>query len=164
MSGLLHPIPFLEPFEKWEIELMGPLSVTKREYWFIVVPVDYFIKFVKVSVLKSLMKQKVTRYLYEWIFTWFGTPIEIIFDNGPKFFNEVVENLLACLIVKHRFTTMYKFNTNGFVKRTNKTLCSMLAKKMRFMWIFVIRILRSTMLCGFTTPHIKLPHGIHLFI
>jgi len=28
---------------------------------------------------------------------------------------------------------------------------------------FMIRISKSTMLCGFTTPPTKLPQGIHLF-
>jgi len=40
-----------------------------------------------------------------------------------------VENLLAHPVVKHMFTTMYKPNINGLVERTNKTLCSMLAKE-----------------------------------
>jgi hypothetical protein len=108
---------------------MGPLPVTKREHWFIVVAIDYYIKFIEVCFLKSSVKQKVTWFLYEQIFTRFGTPNEIIFDNGPKFFSEVVENLLTCPIVKHRFTTMYKFNTNGMVEKTNRTLCSMVTKK-----------------------------------
>ncbi len=43
--------------------------------------------------------------------------------------SEVVENLLARLVVKHMFTTMYKPSTNGLVERTNRTLCSMLAKE-----------------------------------
>jgi hypothetical protein len=30
MSGPLHPIPPLGPFEKWGIDLMGPLPMTKR--------------------------------------------------------------------------------------------------------------------------------------
>jgi hypothetical protein len=46
-------------------------------------------------------------------------PLEIVSDNGPQFLSEVVENLLARLAVKHRFTTMYK----------PSTLCSMLAKE-----------------------------------
>ncbi len=45
--------------------------------------------------------------------------------------SEVVENLLTRLVVKHRFTTMYKPNTNGLIERTNRTLCSMLAKKVK---------------------------------
>ncbi len=40
-----------------------------------------------------------------------------------------MENLLARLAMKHRFTIMYKPNTNGLVERTSKTLCSMLAKE-----------------------------------
>ncbi len=40
-----------------------------------------------------------------------------------------MENLLARLALKHRFTTMYKPSTNGLVERTNRTLCSMLAKE-----------------------------------
>jgi hypothetical protein len=75
------------------------------------------------------VKHEITRFLYEQVFTRFGTPLEIVFDNDPQFLNEVVENLLARLAMKHRFTTMYKPNTNGLVKRTNKTLCSMLAKE-----------------------------------
>jgi hypothetical protein len=53
----------------------------------------------------------------------------IVSDNGPQFLNEVVENLVASFVVKHRFTTIYKLNINGLIERTNRTLCSMLTKK-----------------------------------
>jgi hypothetical protein len=86
-----------------------------------VVAIIYFTKFTEVHTLKFSMKQKVTRFLYEQIFIQFGTPLKIVSNNGPQFLNEVVKNLLARLVVKHRFTTMYKPNTNGLVKRTNKT-------------------------------------------
>jgi hypothetical protein len=32
MNGLLHPIPPLGIFEKWGIDLMGPLPVIKRKH------------------------------------------------------------------------------------------------------------------------------------
>jgi len=129
VSGPLHPIPPLGPFEKWGINLMAPLSMTKRGHRFVLVATDYLTKFAEVRALKSSVKHEITRFLYEQVFTRFGTPLEIVFDNDPQFLNEVVENLLARLAMKHRFTTMYKPNTNGLVKRTNKTLCSMLAKE-----------------------------------
>jgi transposase InsO family protein len=75
------------------------------------------------------VKQEVTQFLYERVFIRFGTPLEIVSDNGPQFLSEVVENMLARLAVKHMFTTMYKPNTNGLVEMTNRTLCSMLAKE-----------------------------------
>jgi transposase InsO family protein len=108
---------------------MGPLPMTRRGHRFIVVAIDYLTKFVEIRALKSSVKQEVTRFLYERVFIQFGTPLEIVSDNGPQFLNEVVENLLARLAVKHKFTTMYKLNTNGLVERTNRTLCSMLAKE-----------------------------------
>jgi len=103
--------------------------MTRRGHRFIVVVTDYLTKFAEVRALKSLVKQKVTRFLYERVFIRFKTPLEIVSNNGPQFLNEVVENLLARLAVKHMFITMYKPNINGLVERTNRTLCSMLAKK-----------------------------------
>jgi hypothetical protein len=91
MSGPLHPIPPLGPFEKWGINLMGPLPMTRREHRFIVVATNYLTKFAEVRALKSLVKHEVARFLYERVFIRFGTPLKIVSDNGPQFFNEVVE-------------------------------------------------------------------------
>jgi hypothetical protein len=85
VSGPLHPIPPLGPFEKWRINLMGPLPMTRRGHRFNIVAIDYLTKFVEVRALKSSMKQKVARFLYEQIFTRFGTPLEKNSDNGPQF-------------------------------------------------------------------------------
>jgi len=65
ISGLLHPIPPLGPFEKWGIDLMGPLLMIRRGHRFIEVAMDYLTKFAKVRALKSSVKQKVTQFLYE---------------------------------------------------------------------------------------------------
>jgi len=59
VSGFLHPIPLLGPFEKWGVDLMGPLHMTKKGHQFIVVATMNFIKFAKVHALKSSMKQQV---------------------------------------------------------------------------------------------------------
>jgi len=65
VSGLLHPIP---PFEKWGIDLMGPLPMTRKGHRFIVVTTDYLTKFAEVCALKFSVKHEVTRFLYERIF------------------------------------------------------------------------------------------------
>jgi hypothetical protein len=51
-SGLLHPIPPLGSFEKWGIDLMGPLPMARRGHRFIVVVIDYLTKFAKECALK----------------------------------------------------------------------------------------------------------------
>ncbi len=68
MNGPLHPILPLGPFEKWGIDLMGPLPVTRKGNQFIVVVTNYLIKFVEVRALKFVVKKKVTRFLYERLF------------------------------------------------------------------------------------------------
>jgi hypothetical protein len=48
-------MPPLRPFEKWGIDLMGPLPMT-RGHQFIVIIIDYLSKFIEVCALKYLMK------------------------------------------------------------------------------------------------------------
>jgi len=52
----LHPIPPLRSFEKWGIDLVGPLPMTRKGHRF----TDYLTKFAEVRALKSLVKHKVT--------------------------------------------------------------------------------------------------------
>ncbi len=85
MNGPLHPIPPLGPFEKWGINLMGPLPMTRKGHRFIVVATDYLTKFAEVRALKSSVKHEVTRFLYEQVFTRFGTPLEMFLIMVPSF-------------------------------------------------------------------------------
>jgi hypothetical protein len=48
MSSHLHPIPPLGPFEKWGIDVMGPLLVIMKEHQFIVIIIDYLTKFIEI--------------------------------------------------------------------------------------------------------------------
>jgi hypothetical protein len=43
-------------FEKWGIDLMGALLMTRRGHLFIMVATNYFTKFAEVCALKSLVK------------------------------------------------------------------------------------------------------------
>jgi hypothetical protein len=62
---------------------MGPLPMTRRGHQFIVVAIDCLTKFAELRALKSSVKQEVARFLYEQVFTQFGTPLETVSDNGP---------------------------------------------------------------------------------
>jgi hypothetical protein len=64
---------------------MAPLPMTKRGHRFVLVATDYLTKFAEVRALKSSVKHEITRFLYEQVFTQFGTPLEIFFDNDPQF-------------------------------------------------------------------------------
>ncbi len=85
VSGPLHPIPPLGPFEKWGINLMGPLAMTKRGHRFIVVITNYFTKFVEVRALKSSVKHEITRfYMNESLFN-LGHHLKLFLILIPSF-------------------------------------------------------------------------------
>ena len=67
--------------------------------------------------------------MYKRIVTRFGILLEMVSDNEPQFTSDVWEDLMERLAIKHRLTTMYKPSTNGLVERTNKMLCSIIAKE-----------------------------------
>ena len=98
---------------------MDPLPVTKRGHRFIVVATDYLTKFAEVRTLKTLVKKKIGRFVYERIVTRFGIPFKIVSNNGPQF-TSVWKDLMERLAIKHRLTTMYKPSTNGLVERRTR--------------------------------------------
>jgi len=53
---LLHPILLLGAFEKWGIDLMGPLPITPRANKFLAVATNYLTKWVEVRPLKTSKK------------------------------------------------------------------------------------------------------------
>jgi hypothetical protein len=114
-SGNLHLFFSLGPFEKWGIDLMGHLSVIKKGHRFIVVATDYLTKFVKVRALKTSVKKEVGWFVYKRIITRFGILLEMVSDNERQFTSSVYKDLMERLAIKHKFTTMYKLNTNGLV-------------------------------------------------
>lgn len=79
--------------------------------------------------MKTSVKTEVARFLYERIVTLFGISLEIVSNNGLQFTSEVWADLLKRLAINHMFTTMYKPSTNVLVERTNKILCSLIAKE-----------------------------------
>jgi len=128
-TSALHPIPPLGTFEKWGIDLMGPLLATPRANRLLVVATYYLTKWAKVKPLKTSKKQEVARFVYERIVTRFGIPFWMISNNGLQFIIEVIEKLMKKLSIKHKVTTIYKPNTNGLVEHTNKVLCNILNKE-----------------------------------
>ena len=47
------------------------------------------------------------KFLFEFVFTRYGLPIEIVSDRGSHFLNEVIENLLEKFMVIHKKLAPY---------------------------------------------------------
>ena len=66
--------------------------------------------------------------MYEYVFTRYGLPIEIVSDQGTHFINEVIDFLLEEFMVIHRKSAPYHPQANGQAESTNKILCIVLTK------------------------------------
>ena len=78
----LQPQVMIEPFEKWALDFVGPISPMYRKNKYILVCMDYVTKWVEAKTLFRAIEKSVVEFIYEEIFTRFGVPREIATDQG----------------------------------------------------------------------------------
>jgi hypothetical protein len=78
----LQPQVLIDPFEKWALDFVGPISPTSRKKRYILVCIDYVTKWVEEKSLYQASEKSVVDFLFEDIFTCFGVPREIVTDQG----------------------------------------------------------------------------------
>ncbi|MCO5563726.1 hypothetical protein L7F22_017373 [Adiantum nelumboides] len=90
------------PFEKWGIDAMGPLPRIANGKLYILVAIDYM--------------------------TRFGTPLEIVSDNGPWFRIGLLTEVCEELKISHRHSTPYYSQSNGLVENANGIITGVIRK------------------------------------
>ena len=89
----LQPQVMIEPFEKWALDFVGPISPMSRKNKYILVFTDYVTKWVEAKALFRAIEKSVVEFIYEEIFTWFGVPREIVTDQGSQFTSKLMKEL-----------------------------------------------------------------------
>ena len=121
-------IETIDIFERWGIDVVGPLPITERGNRYIVVAMDYFTRWPEAKALKVANAEAISTFIYEEIICRYGAPKKIQSDQGTHFVNEVIRNLTERFKIKHSLSSPYHPQSNGLVKRFNKTLCEGIAK------------------------------------
>ena len=70
----LQPQVMIEPFEKWALDFVGPISPMSHKNKYILVCTDYVTKWVEAKYLFQAINKSMVEFIYEEIFTWFGMP------------------------------------------------------------------------------------------
>ena len=78
----LTPMTAPWPFAQWGLDIMGPFPIRKRQLKFLVVGIDYFIKWVEAESLVTITKKNVRGFVWKTIICRFGIHRVFIFDNG----------------------------------------------------------------------------------
>src|SRR6266540_709797 len=118
----------IDIFERWEIDIVRPLLITREGNRYIVVAMDYFSRWPEVRPLKAANTDTIVTFLYEEIICRFGTPRILQSDRETHFVNEVIQRLIKRFRIKHSLSSPYHSQSNGLVERFNKTLCEGIAK------------------------------------
>ena len=65
------------------------------------------------------------------IFPRYGSPVQLVTDNGPENINRIMKEALESLNIEHVTTSPYQPQSNAKVERFHKTLADVLSKLVR---------------------------------
>ena len=96
-------------FSKWGIDFIGPIKPPAKSTHaqYIIVAIYYLTKWVEAKATVRNDARTTTKFLYEYVFTWYGLPIDIVSDQGVHFVNEVIKFLLNEFMVIHQKSAPY---------------------------------------------------------
>ena len=126
--SLLYTYTSPWPFSTWGIDIISkitPPGTGGHEY--ILVAIDYFIKWVKAQSYAKLTAKHVALFIERNIICRYGVPHEMISDNGTHFQAEC-EELLQKYGIQHHHSSPYRPQANGAVEAANKNLKTIIEK------------------------------------
>ena len=78
----LNPQLVIEPFERWALDFVGPISPPSNQKTCILVATEYVTKWVEAEALSKATEESVINFIFQ-IFVRYGLPRDIITDGGP---------------------------------------------------------------------------------
>ena len=98
------PIMSTRAFSKWGIDFVGPIkpSAKSTHAQYIIVAMDYLTKRVEAKATVRNDARTTAKFLYEYVFTHYGLPIQIVGNQGMHFVNKIIEFLLNEFMVIHQ--------------------------------------------------------------
>ena len=97
----LTMIASLWPFTQWGIDIVGLLPQGKGQVKFLLVAIDYFIKWVEVEALTTITEARIQSFVWKNIICKFGILWTIISDNGQQFDNQGFRDFCSSLGIKN---------------------------------------------------------------
>ena len=122
----LGSIPEAEVFDRWHMDILGPITESQDKYKYILVIVDSASRWPEAFPLRTQEGKEIANVLYNHIFTKFGCPRVLISDRGQNFLSKVVSGLCELFGVRRHMTSSYHAQTNSTVERLNSTIAQSL--------------------------------------
>lgn len=116
------------PFEKWGLDVIGPMPGTKNGKHYILSAMDYMTRWPEARASRGATSKDICKFIYECICCRFGVPLELVSDQGKEFRNNLIKGMDKMLTIKHKYSTPYHPQCNGLVEAFNGVLQKILFK------------------------------------
>ena len=93
-----------------------------RQLKFLVVGIDYFIKWMEAETLATIMEKNIRNFVWRNIICRYGIPRVIVSDNGKQFDNSAFRDFCSELGIKNHYSSPAHSQANGQVEVTNRSL------------------------------------------
>jgi hypothetical protein len=101
------------------VDTIGPFTPDAFGNSYIIVVIDTFTRFIELYKSPDATALSAARALLQHCGRY-GVPEQLLTDNGPQFYNELIEDLTKLMGMQHLFTVPYSHEENGLVERANK--------------------------------------------
>jgi len=116
------------PFERLQMDILGPFPVSTLGNRYLLVVTDCFTKWVEAFPIRNFRTNTVARVLVDQVVSRFGVPSELHTDQGRNFDSRLFLELTLLLGIKKTRTTPLHPQSNGIVERQHQTVMNYLAK------------------------------------
>ena len=117
-----------QSFERWSFDLIKSLFVTINENKWIVIVINYAIKWFVTRVIFETIFEILTNFVINDIYRDYEISKKIIIDRNVNLWAFVMIKTFALFEIKHKNIIFYHSKTNEIVKRFNNVLSHMLIK------------------------------------
>jgi hypothetical protein len=114
------------PFQKCSLDIVGPLTETKKGNKYILTFQDDLSKLVSAVPIPQQNAETVAREFVLNIILKMGTPKEILTDQGANFLSDLFKNTCKLLRIKKLQTTAFRPESNGGLERSHRVLAEYL--------------------------------------
>ena len=110
---------------------MGPFPTAIRQLKFLVVGIDYFIKWVEVEALATITEKNIQSFVWRNIICKYGIPRVLVSDNGKQFDNNAFRDFCSKLGIKNHYSSPTHPQANGQVEVTNRSLLKIIKTRLK---------------------------------
>jgi len=113
----------------WGIDVIGHVNLKAiNEHRFILVAIDYFIKYVETSSYAHVTQKIVKRFIEQDLICRYRAPEMIMIDNTQNFHEKMRVELSSKWKIEHLNSSLYRPKINDVVEAVNKNIKKIMQK------------------------------------